>query len=203
MAQLCKICVNGAREAIDQLICSGVSDAQIGRRFGLLRVCVLRHRKNHLIPANQHRTAILEKERKAREERQQLAAAAAADTPSIEVLIEQNLSMRAQIASLSEVKADLRHGATIAREAGSPAAIAQVAGQQLRHVEVSSRLGGTGGYRQTGTEGGGGPGNRWSIQFHFASSGRTESINIVGPVSGNRSDDSDDSGDIIDGVAEA
>jgi hypothetical protein len=200
--QICRVCSDLRREEINAALTSGVNDHEVARRYGIRRAAIQRHRVSHLIQPARDRLALLTKDSEERRQRRELAQAAREDEPSTEALVAATLGMRAQVSYLSEVKADLRHGATIARAAGSPGAVAQIAGQALRHVEVSSKLGGTGGYRSpTTAEGGGEAGNKWSIVFNFASSGRTETITVTAP-GGNRSNDSDESGDIVDGVIE-
>jgi hypothetical protein len=202
----CRACTSPRRAEIDAALGSGVSDYEVSRRFNISRPSIHRHRLRHIIKPMQDRLAVLAKDSEEQRQRRELAQAASVDEPSTQELIETHLGMRAQIANLSEVKADLRHGATIAREAGSPTGIAQIAGQQLRHVEVASRLGGTGGYRAPALTAGGIGGvlePKWSIQIIFKGSGQTEAINIVGPVGGGEIGDATGDGDsIIEGTVE-
>jgi hypothetical protein len=202
----CRVCTSPLRAEIDAALNDGISDYEVSRRFAISRPSIHRHRVRHIIKPMQDKLAILAKDSEEQRQRRELARAADADAPSMQELIETHLSMRAQIAHLAEIRQDLTDGRTIAKEARSPTGIAQIAGQSLRHVEVASRLGGVGGYRPpTATAGIGGElGPRWSIEINFRGSGRTETINVVGPVGGGdtvREASEDDS--IIEGSAEA
>jgi hypothetical protein len=147
MGRPCVICSHRDRRTIDEAISSGVNDYKIAEQWGLVRRTVGRHRVEHLTPMIQNRAALLAKDRPAQQERQELAAAAASDSPSTQALIEATLGMRRQMEKLNNIEARLERMATNAEAANSPQSVAQLSAQQLRSVEVGSRLGATGGYR--------------------------------------------------------
>jgi hypothetical protein len=200
----CRACTSPLRAEIDAALGSGVSDYEVSRRFNISRPSIHRHRLRHIIKPMRDRLAVLAKDSEDLRQRRELAQLAASDAPSTQELIEMHLGMHAQIANLSEVKADLRYGAHIAREAGSPTGIASIAAQSLRHVEVSSKLGGTGGYRAPTVAAGGGLEHRFSIEMIFQGSGKTEVITVTAPAGGGGTVGDADSGDdgVIEGTAE-
>src|SRR5215469_16945036 len=104
MSRACLVCSRPDRQAIEALIGAGASDYEVGRRFGIERVSVGRHRRRHLIKPAQDRLALLAKDRDARLERARLADAVAADSPSTAALIEATLGLRAQMAKLTSIE---------------------------------------------------------------------------------------------------
>ena len=91
--------------------------------------------------------------------------------------VEAFFGLKAQAEKLQRIEDRLERVAVLAEESASPNAVAQVAAQQLRSVEVGARVAGVGGYgtaratdqplgRQT-----------FSINIMFASTGETVSIN--------------------------
>jgi hypothetical protein len=127
---------------IDAAIGTGVSDYEVGRKFGIERVSVGRHRRRHLIKPARDKLAILAKDSEERRQRQELAQAAGADEPSIDDLVQASLGTRAMLAELGEIKGMLKRVAAKAEEAGSPTGVAAIAGQQIRSMEFGARLGG-------------------------------------------------------------
>ena len=146
MSRPCTICTRPDRQAIDALIGSGVSDYEVGRQFGIERTSVGRHRRQHIIRPAQHRLAVVAKDRDAKRERKELAAAAASDAPSTAELVEATIGLRKQVEELSDVGAQLKRMAQKAEDAGLVVGVTQVAAQRLRSVEVGSRLAGIGGF---------------------------------------------------------
>jgi hypothetical protein len=199
----CIVCSRSDRQSIDALIAAGVSDYAVGRQFGIERVSVGRHRRQHIIKPAQDRLAIVVKDADARRERQELAAAAASDTPSTEVLVEATLGLRRQVEKLAEVEGRLARMAARAEEGGSPTSVAQLAAQQFRGIETGARLARLPGFVPAPSAGQ--PGERrpvFSIQMVFANSGRTEEINVMEhprPV-GQETDALADAG-VVDGTA--
>jgi hypothetical protein len=86
MPRPCLVCTHPRRQDIEALITSGASDYEVGRQFNLERVSVGRHRRRHLIKPAQDWLAILARDREAHREREQLAVAAAANSPSLDDL---------------------------------------------------------------------------------------------------------------------
>jgi hypothetical protein len=147
MGRPCIICSHRNRQEIEAAISSGASDYKVAEQWGLKRRAVGRHRVEHLLPMMQNRAALLAKDRPALQERQELAVAAASDSPSIQTLVESSLGMRRQLAKLDTIESRLERLADAAEKANSSAAVAQLSAQQFRGIEVGARLGGVGGYR--------------------------------------------------------
>jgi hypothetical protein len=141
------VCSHTNRQAIEGMLSDGLPDPEVARRFGIERVSIGRHRRHHLLPVVRDRAALLAKDAPARVEREQLAAAAASDTPPVQALVEATLGMRRQMEKLDAIEQRLERMAAAAETASSSAGVAQLSAQQLRSVEVGSRLAGTGGYK--------------------------------------------------------
>jgi hypothetical protein len=178
MSRPCIVCSHPSRQAIDALIDTGASDYEIGRRFSIERVSVGRHRREHVIKPAQDRLAILAKGTAERRERQELAAAAASDTPSIEALIEATLGLRRQMEKLTSIEQRLERMATLAEGAGSSAGVAALAAQQFRGIETGARLAGIGGYAPPRSPVQVPEGKRWTIQMVFPNAGKVEEIRL-------------------------
>lgn len=113
-----------------------------------------------------------------RQERQRLADAADSDSPTPAQFVEAFFGLKAQAEKLQRIEDRLERVAVLAEDSASPNAVAQVAAQQLRSVEVGARVAGVGGYSlQRAPELAGG--QTFSINIHFASTGETVSISPV------------------------
>jgi hypothetical protein len=179
MPRPCVVCTHPDRQAIESLIVSGASDYEVGRRFDIERVSVGRHRRRHLIKPAQDRLAILARDSEARREREQLAVAAAASSPSLDDFIQATVGMRTQLAKLANIEHRLERMAALAESSQSAAGVAVLAGQQIRSLEFGSKLGGTGGFAPVrGTETMP-PGTKFEVNIHFNSTGTTETIATV------------------------
>jgi hypothetical protein len=179
MPRPCVVCSRADRQEIDALIGTGASDYEVARQFGIERVSVGRHRRQHVIKPAQDRLAILTKDADARRERQELAAAAGSNTPSTQALVEATLGLRRQVEKLSAVEERLERMATLAEGAGSSGGVAQLAAQQFRGIETGARLAGIGGF-VSASQSVGQPNTApvFSIVIQF-SNGRQEAINVV------------------------
>jgi hypothetical protein len=176
MGRPCRVCSHRQRRAIEEMINAGESDYTIGRQFNLERTGVGRHRRDHILKPAQDRITIISKGADVRQEREQLARAAASDAPSTEAIVAAAIGLQAQVAKLTAIEARLERMAVQAEEAGSPTAVAVLSGQALRGVEVGSRLAGTGAYApQRGVEQAG-TGASFSVQIVFSGSGHTETF---------------------------
>jgi hypothetical protein len=185
MPRPCIVCSRTDRRSIDALIITGASDYAVARQFGIERVSVGRHRRQHIIKPAQDRLAILAKDADARRERQELSVAAASDTPSTQALVEATLGLRAQMAKLTSIEQRLERMATLAEGAGSSTGVAQLAAQQFRGVETGARLAGIGGFApsaQTASRPSVVP--VFSITMVFPSVGRQETISLIENRSG-------------------
>ena len=155
MPRPCLICSNSARaEKAADLIANGLSDQAVANALNgmapdqpaMSEMAVSRHRRAHILKPTQDRLALLGKDREARQKRQELATAAASDTPSTEALIEATLGLRAQTEKLGAIEQRLTRMADVAEAAGSASGVAQLSAQSLRSIEVGSKLAGVGGY---------------------------------------------------------
>jgi poly(3-hydroxybutyrate) depolymerase len=183
MPNPCRICTNPEwAEQTRIWVTAGVADREIGRRLGIDKSSVMRHRKNHVIAPLQHQLAIAGKGAAPRQAHALLAAAAASDAPIPAQFVEAFFGLKAQAEKLQRIEARLERVAVLAEESASPNAVAQVAAQQLRSVEVGARVAGVAGYgsgRATDQAGGGAP--RFSVNIVFSAANRTETISI-GPA---------------------
>jgi hypothetical protein len=152
------------------------TDRDIEQRYGIARSSVSRHRLRHMLRLEQDRVAVLERDRKAREQRAELAKAAGSDEVPVSVLVEALLGTRAQALKIKHIEERLERVAAVAEADKVPQHVAAVSGQQLRAVEVGSRLAGNPNFvPRAETSGGGLGGQRFSIQI-ILGDGRDVSI---------------------------
>jgi hypothetical protein len=201
MPRPCVVCSRADRQEIDALIGTGASDYEVARQFGIERVSVGRHRRQHVIKPAQDRLAIIAKDAAARRERQELAAAAASDTPSTQALVEATLGLRAQMAKLTSIEQRLERMATLAEGAGSPTGVAQLAAQQFRGIETGARLAGISGFVPPAQAAEAVATPRFAVNIVFSNAGTTESITIGAHPPGNSTHDSATSEPIRSGMA--
>jgi transposase-like protein len=177
MSRACSICCDSEKQRIAaEMLAEGVTDQTVATRIGVSRMSVSRHRHNHVIKPAQDRLAIVRKGAVPRQERQRLAAAAASFAPSPKDYAEAFFGLKAQAEKLARIEERLERMAALAEEREAPGALAQIAGQQLRGVEVGAKLAGTGGYaapkapndRSTGT---------FSVNIHLG--GHVQQITAV------------------------
>ncbi len=147
MPRSCEICRDPAKFAkAADMLAEGASDAAIAAALQVGRMSVNRHKIGHIIKPAQDRLAIISKGARVREERQQLAQAAAADAPSPQQFADAVLGLKAQAEKLERIEARLERMAVAAETGGSANAVSQLSAQQIRSVEVGARLAGVGGY---------------------------------------------------------
>jgi hypothetical protein len=137
-------------------------------------MAVQRHRTNHILKPAQDRLAIVSKGAGPRQERQQLATAAASDAPSPQDYADAFFGLKAQAEKLSRIEERLERMAAAAEGAGSSSGVAQLAAQQLRSVEVGAKLAGSGGYAPGKGPGEGGTGTHFAVNIHL--NGRVERV---------------------------
>jgi hypothetical protein len=187
MPRPCLICSDGRKsQKVAELIGRGLSDERVADTLNKLFprqpvsfMAVNRHRKSHLLPQTQDGLALVAKDRDARARRQELAAAAAADTPSTQALVEATLGIRAQVKKLGDIEERLARVANAAEREGAFAGVAALAGQQLRGLEYGSRLAGHPGFTPRANDGAGGAdGRRFSIVINLGPE-KTVSINAT------------------------
>jgi hypothetical protein len=129
---------------IEAVICAGLSDCEVGRRFGVERVG--RHRRRHLIKPAQDRLTIVSKGSQARQDRDRLAAAASSGSPTPAEFVEAFFGLKIQGEKLTAIEARLERVAVAAEIAGSPTGVASLAAQSFASIEVGSRLAGLPGF---------------------------------------------------------
>jgi len=155
MGRPCWVCSNRERaDKVAELVYRGLSDRAIADVLNAERPPdrprVSRRRSAGIadcIMSRQSRTGSLfwtknAHARAAREERQRLVEAAAADTFTTEQLIEATIGVRALMVEVSDITIGLKRMATVAEAAQSPRDYAAVSGQRLRGVEVGAKIGG-------------------------------------------------------------
>jgi hypothetical protein len=180
----CTICENGAKlQLAAELIAVGVSDQIIADQLKVGRMSVARHRVNHGIKPLQDQLAIAGKGAEEKRERKQLAAAAASDTPSPAEVAEALLGLKAQVAKLRRIEERLERMAALAEAGESPAGVAQLAAQQLRSVEVGSKLAGVGGYAPGKSAGDGAPVQTFTININLPGGTETIATTLAGTAS--------------------
>jgi hypothetical protein len=139
----CQICADAARlKLAAEMIATGASDQMVADRIGgISRMVVARHRQNHIERPARAVLAAANKGRDARQEREQLVAAA------------ENGDTAAAFLALNQIAADLRRVQERLERTAEAAeidqqriAVASLSGQQLRAAEVRAKLGGVGGY---------------------------------------------------------
>jgi hypothetical protein len=182
MAYPCLVCTHPDRQAIDAAIGTGVSDYEVSRKFGIERVSIGRHRRRHLIKPAQDKLAILSKDSSARQERQMLAAAAAADEPSVDVLVQAALGTRALLKKLGSIEERLERMSARAEEGGSSTGVAALAGQQIRGLEFGAKLAGNPNFRPPSAILQASDKAVVSIEMIFNNAGKRETIDLVGKV---------------------
>jgi hypothetical protein len=182
MSRVCVICVAKNRAAIDAALLGGVPDRVVSRQFHIPNSSVQRHRMNHLVRPVQDQLAILTKDTNEKRQRQELAEAARAYTPTINQVIEATLGMKRQMEKLNNIEARLERMAQASEQAGSPVGVSQLSSQQLRAIETGAKLGGIGGFKPPSVIPQASDRAVWSIQMFFQEAGRTEEIGILKPV---------------------
>jgi hypothetical protein len=163
------------------MLAAGATDQAIADKLGgMSRMAVARHRQNHVIKPAQDRLALISKGAGPRQERQQLAEAAAADAPSPQAFADAFLGLKAQAEKLAVIEARLERMQAFAEAGKSSNAVAQLSAQQLRAVEVGAKLSGAGGYAPSKPAEAGG-GTVFAINFIFSNGHRERLAALVGP----------------------
>jgi hypothetical protein len=143
MPRPCRICCTpNWPEQIAHWAAEGLADREIARRLDINKSLVTRHRRSHIVQVERNRLAILDKGSTAKQERAQLAAAAASDNPSPQQQVAALFGIQRLSERLRAVEARLERSAQRAEDDGAHTAVAQLSGQQIREVELRGRLGG-------------------------------------------------------------
>ncbi len=195
MPRPCEICRDPAKlGAAATMLAEGASDAAIAAALGVGRMSVNRHKVGHVIKPLQDQLAIVAKGAAPRQERQELAQAAAADTPTPQAFADAVLGLKAQAEKLERIESRLERMAAAAEAGGSANSVAQLTAQQLRGIEVGAKLASVGGYAPARLAGDGGAAAPVQISINF-SGGHSETITVGGFVAA-------DEPDGIEGAAE-
>lgn len=168
MPRSCSICSDPKKaRRVAEMVAEGATDAAIAAAVGASRPAVNRHRRGHIVKPTQDALAIADKGAVSRQERQQLAQAAAADTPAPAAVARALLSLDALADRLAGIEARLERAAGQAEATGALTSLAGLAGQQIRAVEATAKLGGVGGYaprKDAGSE----PGQPFVLNINFS-----------------------------------
>ena len=181
----CSICTDSEKMlVVSEMLATGAVDQAVADRIGVNRMAVSRHRRGHLIKPMMDRLAIMNKGAAPKQERQQIAAAAAADVPSPQAFVDAFLGLKAQAEKLQRIEERLERMAALAESNESANGVAQISAQQLRGVEVGAKLAGAGGYAAP-KAGAGGEGAVFSVNIMFGGGQTVEtiSVNAEAPIS--------------------
>jgi hypothetical protein len=202
MARTCAICGHRDQAAIKQAFSSGLSDRAIARRFGMSHVAVGNHRKEHILKPMTAAVSALDRGTPQRQQReQQLADIAAGDEGTIATTIAA-FSQTAQLNKMSQHEASLAGLFNQAVAEGSITAATNVVSQQIRTVEVGSKIAGVGGYAPARTVGEAGEASSFSVNIIFSESGHRETITVANPASPRTFDANENDADWDDGISE-
>lgn len=180
MSNPCRICSDPSwSEQAGHWALNGVSDREVARRLGIDKSLVTRHRQRHVIAPLQHRLAIAGKGDVPRQEREELAAAASSSAPSTKAVVAAAIGLQAQVKKLEVIEGRLERMATVAEAGQSPTSVATLAAQQLRGVEVGSRLAGIGSYAPQRASDHIAAGTRFEVSIVFSGANRTETISVA------------------------
>jgi hypothetical protein len=188
MPRACTLCAYRDQAAVRAAFAAGLSDRAIGRQFGLTHPAVAHHRREHMLKPLTAAVAALDKGVAQRQQRkEQLAAISEGDPTAIAAAIAAFSASR-QLGKITAAEARLSRLADKAEASGAVATATQVVGQQLKSVEIGSRIAQTGGYAPPRTPAQPAEGSRWTIQMVFPNAGKVEEINITTAPTGQEAD---------------
>jgi hypothetical protein len=177
MPRICKICAYPDQAAVKAAFASGAPDRELAQRFGVSHMAIGRHRRAHIVRPMVAAVAALDRGRARRQQReQQLAAIEQGDPLAIATAA---FSAPRQLAKITEAESRLTRLADAAEASGAVTAATQVVSQQLKSVEIGSRIAQTGGYGAVHVAGQSGEARTLSITMVFPNAGRTESMTII------------------------
>jgi hypothetical protein len=182
MSRACIICSDQRLAAqVQSLVLAGVADREIGRRLSLDKGAVNRHKLLHILEPLRHQLAIAGRDSEPQRERKKLATAAKASSEiSTPDLVEAVLGLRAQLGRMVSIEARLERAATAAEAQGAFPAVAQVASQQLRAVELGGKIAGLPGLVPQRLVGDVVPGTTFEVNIHLG--GHVETISMSTPA---------------------
>src|SRR5947207_4024760 len=143
MGNPCRVCMStDLSRRFAEAVARGMSDQKIADELGISRSGAQRHRVSHVVSVARAIAAAGAKDAPAREQRQEIMAAAEAGTldPT------QYLSLAAIIGELKNIGARLDRTATAAEMGGAHPVVVSAAAQQIRLNESKARLAGHGGF---------------------------------------------------------
>jgi predicted transcriptional regulator len=177
MSNVCRLCRHDDPELVRRLFARNLSDRQIAQQLGVSHSAVSRHRRAHIAPLVKAAAIALDRGRAIHERReQQLAAIQQGDTIAAVLAA---FGLAPQLEKIANIERRLERVIENAENAGSAASVAQIASQQLRSVEVGSRLAQTGGYKPASAIPQAGERPTISIEMVFSAAGRTETITLA------------------------
>jgi hypothetical protein len=192
----CRICGDPRlAEQAKTFALAGIADREVSRRMGISKSVVNRHRLRHVVAPLQHQLALAGMGAEPKRQREELAAAVASDAPSTAVLVESVLGLRAQTERMISIWSHLERAVVAAETQGAHTAVAALAGQQLKSVEVGSRLAAIPTFVPTRIAEQLAPGAPpFQVNIHFSSTGKTETISLAAtpPTIDVDADDTDD-----------
>jgi hypothetical protein len=177
MPRTCAICSCPDQEAVRAAFATNATDRQLAQLFGVSHMAIGRHRRNHLVAPLKAAVAALDRGRAIRERRQQQLAAI---EQGASAAIAAAFALPDQLDKVARVEQRLERLATSAEQAGSPTGVAALAAQQLRSVEVGSRLAAVGGYKPPSVMAPSAEKATITIEMVFPNSGKREEIALAG-----------------------
>jgi hypothetical protein len=177
MPRLCKICTYPDQAAVRAAFTSGAPDRELAQQFGVSHMAIGRHRRAHIVRPMAAAVAALDRGRALRQQHEQQLAAIEQGDPLAVALAA--FGTPQQLDKVAKVEQRLTRLADQAEASGSVAAATQVVSQQLKSVEIGSRIAQTGGYGAARVPGQSGEVRTFSITMVFPNAGRTESMTII------------------------
>lgn len=139
-------------------------------------MAVGRHRRAHLVAPLRAAVAALDRGREIGQQRADQSAAIAQADP---LAIAAALSLPRQVEKLVAIETRLERMAAVAEAGQSPASVATLSAQQLRGVEVGSRLAGVGSYAPQRGVDQIAAGMKFEVSIVFSDARRTESFSTT------------------------
>jgi hypothetical protein len=190
MPRPCLICSSGVKSAkAAELVSAGLSDQAVANALNMLDpysppmsyMAVSRHRRLHIMKAAQEQLAIVGKGAGPRQERQQLATAAASDAPTPAQFVEAFFGLKAQAEKLQRIEDRLERMAVAAETNGSSTGVAALSAQALRGIETGAKLAALPGFVPQRLTGDTAPGTTFEVNIMF-SDGKQETISVTTPT---------------------
>src|SRR5438552_3587864 len=175
MGNPCRVCASSdLSRRFAEAVARGMSDQKIADELGISRSGAQRHRVSHVVSVARAIAAAGAKDAAAREQRQEIIAAAENGT----LKPEDYLSLAAIVSEFKSIGARLDRAATAAEMGGSHPVVISAAAQQIRLNESKARLAGHGGFAPARNREGGGEVPVFNLTIHLGN-GKTEEIKMV------------------------